>query len=113
MVNSRNKGAAGEREFARELERVLPGVEARRGVQHAGGPESPDVVHSLTGIHFEVKRTERLQLRKAIAQAEEDCGNRVPVVAHRWNNGRWYVILPFEDLPAVATNVYLTVAENA
>ena len=63
MVNSRAKGAAGEREFAHELERVLPGVEARRGVQHAGGPESPDVVHSLTGIHFEVMRTVRLQLR--------------------------------------------------
>ena len=113
MINSRAKGASGEREFARELERVFPGVEARRGVQHAGGPESPDVVHSLTGIHFEVKRTERLQLRKAIAQAEEDCGNRIPVVAHRWNNGRWYVIVPLEDLPAVAPNVFLTMAEDA
>ena len=47
-MNSKRKGKAGELEAAAELRRVL-GVEARRGVQHAGGPDSPDVV-GLPGV---------------------------------------------------------------
>ncbi len=52
-VNSRNKGANGERQFAAHLREL--GFQARRGQQHAGGPDSPDVVTSLDNIHFEVK----------------------------------------------------------
>jgi hypothetical protein len=40
---SRQKGKRGEREAAAELGQLL-GVDARRGVQYQGGPESPDVV---------------------------------------------------------------------
>ena len=70
--NSRDKGARGERELAAELHRLF-GVTARRGVQYQGGTDSPDVVSDFDEIHFEVKRTERLWVRK------NSCG-RIPAV---------------------------------
>lgn len=99
-MNSREKGKRGEREFASELRKY--GFEnARRGVQYAGGPDSPDVV-GVDGVHFEVKRTERTDLYGWMAQAERDCGDNIPVVAHRKNkskkcNGEWLIIMRLED----------------
>ena len=93
---SKNKGKVGEREFAHLLSNL--GVEAKRGVQYQGGEESPDVVHALEGIHFEVKRSEQLSMYKALAQADNDSGlYDVPVVAHRKNNKPWVVVLYAED----------------
>ena len=51
-VNSIRKGKHGEREAAKYLRSL--GFDCRRGQQHAGGPESPDVV-GIPGIHIEVK----------------------------------------------------------
>ena len=65
---SRDKGASGERELARELTRLL-GVEARRGCQYHGGPGSPDVATDIPDVHIECKRTERLRLYEALEQA--------------------------------------------
>ena len=96
-MNSRSKGCRGEREFAQWLRENL-GCEARRGQQFSGSPDSPDVVHSLEGIHFEVKRTERLSVYEAMEQAERDCGEDVPIVAHRRNRKEWLLIIKAEDL---------------
>lgn len=52
-VNSIRKGKHGERQAAKYL-RSLGFGDVRRGQQHAGGPESPDVV-GIPGIHIEVK----------------------------------------------------------
>lgn len=91
-MNSRQKGARGEREWASYLTSL--GCVARRGQQHRGGPDSPDVIHSLPGIHFEVKRVERFELEKSMAQAREDApGGAIPVVATRRNRGEWIVCL--------------------
>jgi hypothetical protein len=49
----RNKGKRGERMHAKVL-RTLGVTDARRGVQHAGGPDSPDVI-GIPGTHAEVK----------------------------------------------------------
>jgi len=57
-VNSREKGCRGERKAAAVLNAVL-GTAFRRGVQHAGGPDSPDITGALPGVHFAVKRAER------------------------------------------------------
>jgi Holliday junction resolvase len=55
-LNSNQKGKRGEREAAAFL--TDEGFPARRGQQFAGGTDSPDVVcESLSGLHFEVKRT--------------------------------------------------------
>jgi len=109
---SRDKGALGERELARELSRLL-GVEARRGCQHHGGPGSPDVVTGIPGVHIECKRSERLRLYEAIEQAIDDAGEKVPVVVHRQNRKPWLAVVRLDDLPALAVQVYLTASQNA
>lgn len=102
-MNSRSKGARGEIEWRDEL--TARGYAARRGQQHAGGGDSPDVVHSIPGVHFEVKRVERLLLYDAVDQARRDCAERMPVVVHRCNSDRkaascrgdWLVVLGADD----------------
>ena len=92
-AHARRKGAAGEREAAAFLREN--GFEARRGVQHAGGPNSPDLVHDIPGVHIEVKRVEALSLYKALAQAKGDAATGdMPVVMHRRNSEEWVAILP-------------------
>lgn len=94
-MNSRDKGKRGEREFAALLREH--GFDARRGQQFAGGGDSPDVVsEALDWIHFEVKRTQALNLRDACAQAEGDCAGRPWVVAHRRNHAPWLMTMRAE-----------------
>ena len=101
---SRNKGKVGEREFARALESL--GYVARRGVQHAGTADSPDVISNISGVHFEVKRTETLHLWKAFDQATEDAGpDQTPVIAHRANRRPWILILPLERVVEFAESI--------
>lgn len=106
-INSNRKGKVGEREAAAAISAVL-GVAARRGQQFSGGEDSPDIVVDIPGVHFEVKRTNRLQIRKAVAQAAADAGSdKIPVVLHRWDRGPWLVIVPLDDLPKLARKVTL------
>lgn len=97
VVNSNEKGKRGEREFAEYL-RYNFGVEARRGMQYSGGSESPDVVTSMAMLHFEVKRVEKLNLGRAMEQAEEDCGDKIPAVAHKRNRSPWLITIRACDL---------------
>lgn len=92
MINSRTKGKVGELEFAALLREL--GYVARRGQQFSGGGDSPDVVHDVEGIHFEIKRTEKLSLWDAMEQATKDAAlGNVPVVAHRKNRKDWVVVM--------------------
>lgn len=109
---SRDKGARGEREAAAEIRRLF-GVEACRGAQHRGGPETPDVCTAIEGVHFEVKRREAFRLWEAVTQAVEDAGDNVPVVLHRANGKPWIAVVRLDDLPRLATQLYLTSASNA
>lgn len=94
-MNSKRKGKVGEREFAALLREN--GFDARRGVQFAGGADSPDVVSSaLPWLHIEVKRTQALNLADACAQAEGDCGGKPWVVAHRRNHAPWLITMRAE-----------------
>ena len=94
-INSKQKGKSGELEWVHFLKDR--GVDARRGVQYSGEIGSPDVISDFEGFHFEVKRTERLALYKALFQAIEDCGTKTPVVAHRQNRKDWVVVLRADD----------------
>ena len=99
-MNSRRKGKVGEREFAALLREH--GFDARRGQQFAGGPQSPDVVsEALRWLHFEIKRTQALNLTDACAQAEGDCGGKPWVVAHRRNHAPWLVTMRAETFFAL------------
>ena len=96
-LDSRRKGARGEREWAQWLAKTFH-IRAHRGCQFRGGPDSPDVVGGIPGTHCEVKRVERLHLHDALSQAVRDCGDLVPYVAHRSNRKEWVVILRAEDI---------------
>lgn len=96
-LNSRNKGAVGERELAAFLRER--GHTARRGQQFSGGTDSPDVVcETLPGVHLECKRVEAGSPYVWLAQAIRDAGIKMPVVAHRRNKREWIAVLRLEDL---------------
>ena len=101
---SRQKGKRGERECAAELGQLL-GVDARRGVQFQGGPDSPDVVLDGVAIHVEAKRVEALQLYAAIEQATSDADGKVPIVWHRRNGKPSVVIVETARLLELAREV--------
>jgi len=96
-INSRQKGARGERELAHKL--TENGYPARRGQQFSGSPESPDVVcEALAKFQIECKLVEALNIHKAIAQARNDAGEgQIPTVMHKKNRTEWLVTLPLDD----------------
>jgi hypothetical protein len=105
---SRQKGKRGERECAAELGHLLGLAEgaARRGVQFAGGPDSPDVVLDGVAIHVEAKRVERLQLWAAIEQAKKDSPpGKTPVVWHKANRRQSVVIVETAMLVDLAREI--------
>jgi hypothetical protein len=105
---SRQKGKRGERECAAEFGQLLGLAEgaARRGVQFAGGPDSPDVVLDGVNIHVEAKRVERLQLWAAIEQAKKDSPpGKTPVVWHKANRRGSVVIVETAMLVDLAREI--------
>lgn len=94
-MNSRSKGARGERELSRVLRGY--GYNCRRGQQYCGAGGDADVV-GLPGIHMEVKRVERLNLSDAMAQSVRDARpGEKPAVFHRKNHEKWLVTIRLED----------------
>lgn len=98
-MNSRQKGARGERELA-ELLRAY-GYEARRGQQYCGSNGDADVV-GLDGFHIECKRVEQLNIYKAMEQSERDAREgEIPIVCHRKDRKGWLVTIRFDDFMGV------------
>lgn len=94
-MNSRAKGASGERELARKLRGY--GYDCRRGQQFSGANGDADVV-GLPGIHIECKRVERLNLESAMEQSQRDARDgEIPVVMHRKSRSPWLVTMTLED----------------
>lgn len=81
-MNSRNKGATGERELAKVLRGY--GYNCRRGQQYCGANGDADVV-GLPGLHIECKRVERLNLDDAMAQAKADARDADIEARLAWN----------------------------
>lgn len=87
-VNSRQRGKVGERLAAAYL-RSLGFESAKRGQQHRGGPDSPDILvpDELPHIHFEVKHrkaiglgTKELDVAYVQADSEAPSGSEAVVV---------------------------------
>jgi hypothetical protein len=95
-MNSRAKGKRGEREFIdRHLAAVWP--DACRNLDQYGD-DKRDVLR-CAGIHWQIKRTERLDLWGAIAQAQSEAvGDDLPVVAFRRNRSGWFCIVEAGEL---------------
>ena len=77
-----------------------------------GGEDSPDLRTAIARVHFEVKRSEALRLYAALDQAIQDAGENIPVVLHKQNHRPWVAIVRLDDLPQLAVQLYLTLAEN-
>lgn len=94
-VNSRDKGARGERLWRDKCKEY--GFDAERTCQNQGNPgEDGDV--RVRGMPFdfnhEVKWVEKLNLRGAFQQSLDDCDeDQMPIVAHKKNGQRWLVTM--------------------
>lgn len=95
MVNSKKKGARGERELSKILRDY--GYNTRRGQQYCGANGDADVV-GLPGIHIECKRVEKLNLLDAMGQAVHDAAaGLLPTVFHRRDRCEWLVTMRLTD----------------
>lgn len=94
-MNSRDKGARGERELANLLRKK--GYDARRGQQYCGANGDADVV-GLDGIHIEVKRTERFRPYEAMHQSLNDAReDELSTVFYRSNKRGWLVMMTMDE----------------
>ena len=95
--SQREKGKRGEREIAALFR--SHGFNARRGRQYKGGPDSPDVVHDIPGLHVEVKFREHVSVFAALEEASRDAGHEgdAPVVFMRKLRKPWIVVMDAED----------------
>lgn len=102
-MNSRAKGATGERQLAKKLREY--GYNARRGQQYSGSNGDADVVTDMGDIHIECKYTARGHgfLYDWLGQSKRDAKeNEMPVVMHRYvsKDARglpWLVTLSLDD----------------
>lgn len=102
-MNSRTKGATGERQLAKKLREY--GYDARRGQQYCGSNGDADVETNMGNIHIECKYTARGHglLYDWLNQSKRDAKeNEMPVVMHRYVNKDtrglpWLVTLSLDD----------------
>ena len=102
-MNSRAKGATGERQLAKKLREY--GYEARRGQQYSGINGDADVVTNMGNIHIECKYTAKGHglLYDWLNQSKRDAKeNEIPVVMHRYVSKDvkrlpWLVTMDIED----------------
>lgn len=98
-INSRRKGATGERELAHLLQTY--GYPAERGVQYSGLKGNADVV-GVEGLHIECKRSERVTEEDFIKQAERDARKgQIPIVMYRKNGEQWKALLRLDTFMAI------------
>ena len=96
---SRDKGKRGEREVATIIR--SHGFEARRGQQHRGGSDSPDVIHNIPNVFIEVKFREQLNVYTTLSQAEKEAGGKIPAVFHRRKRTGWVVTVGADDFLSI------------
>lgn len=93
-MDSRTKGAAGERELARALQDR--GVNCHRGYVQF---KQSDLI-GIDDIHVECKRVEKLNIHTAMEQAKAEAIKREdgrPTVFHRRNRTEWLVTMRLDD----------------
>lgn len=99
MARSREKGSAGERELADELNRL--GMMARRSVQYCGASgEASDLIVQALSVHVECKRCERLRMAEWIEQARRDAKGKPWIVVTRQSRQPWLVVQTLDQWAA-------------
>ena len=104
-INSKKKGAKGERELANTLKDY--GYNCRRTNQFCGKTGQADDVVGLDYIHIECKRVEKLNIDTAIEQAVRDTkDDKIPTVFHRKNRKDWLVTMRLDDWIKIYNEYY-------
>lgn len=100
-INSKQKGKAGELEFAHECEKYGLNNVHRTAQTNGKLEHSLADCEGLEGIHIEVKRVEKLNIDEAMEQSIRDTSikkeKRLPIVFHRKNRKPWKATMLFED----------------
>lgn len=99
----RTKGQVGEREWADILNKKFEtnykrtpmsgGMDLKGDVGRAYGSKPS----RIDDFSWEVKRQEKLNIYKALDQAQRDSRSLTPVVAHRRNQDQWKITMYAED----------------
>jgi len=106
MVNSRDKGARGERDARDAVREYWHAHKCIRAGQ-ANGSYSADLLDALPNAHVEVKRIKRIPATDFVKQAQRDRQpTEFPVVLMREDEGEWLVVFPLKDSDAFV-NAYL------
>lgn len=105
MPNSRNKGAAGEREAAAAFE-AATGIATHRTAQRTGQHGDADLACDAN-LHLECKRLARISALRFIRQAEHDAtAGRVPVAVVREDRDtEWVLMVRVRDVVPFAQAV--------
>ncbi len=97
MVNSRQKGARGERDARDAVREHWNSPDCIRAAQ-ANGAFSADLLNALPHTHVEVKRYKRIAALKFYRQAASDCGADLPIVLMREDGDtNWFVLFNIKD----------------
>ena len=93
---SRDKGKRGEREVAALIR--SHGFNAKRGQQHRGGVDSPDIIHNIPNVNLEVKFREDVSLFATLKRiGYETPLNKWPVVFYRQLRKPWIIFMDADD----------------
>ena len=104
-INSRQKGKRIELQAAKKLTETL-GCSARRSQQYCGEAGDADLITDLPKTHIEVKGVERLNIYKAIEQAESDKKyHDIPIVIHKKNGKPFLLTMYLEDAGDFCENI--------
>lgn len=103
-MNVRRKGNAGEREWAKIVNKTF-GVQFARTPLSGGLDLKGDLLKKYGSqasiadeFHWEVKRVEKLNIHKALQQAIRDSRPPlIPCVPHRRNDEEWFITLQAKD----------------
>ena len=94
----RRKGANGELEVVKIL-RAHGWTAAKRTSDGRHQRQRGDIANGPPGIHWEVRRRERIDIWASAAQAEAEArGGEIPVLAFRRSRTGWRVCLPLAAL---------------
>lgn len=97
---SKNKGKRAERELAHIFQEAGL-VNVHRTAQFMGKTGQAGDIEGVPFIHVEAKNVEKLNLRNAMAQSENDaeaCGKgEIPIVCHKKSRVPWLVTMNLTD----------------
>ena len=103
-MNVREKGMRGEYEIRDYLNKKF-GVKFERTPLSGGMDIKGDIRKTnksrksiLDGLHWEVKRVEKINIHQCFRQSVKDCEHgKIPLVVFRRNNEKWHVCLTLDD----------------